>query len=238
MMRRMKEELTKQKGLNVNLQNELDAARGNSSTEPGSRLRNLNGRGTPGSDDSQEILRSQVNDAQRQNQRLTSENRDLRRRVESLEQELENLRSNLVASQREADQRLSQMEDLEHEIERLETSLAASRGGHEESAVDRLLNENERLKSQNQELSQKLNLLLLEVDQTDFERERRLSGLSEGRASESSSDNALAFDRLSTELEDWQRHLAGSPFAARRPLSELEENINLSSGHERSKSRS
>ena len=104
-MRRMKDEVNRQKSLNANLQSELEP-RGGPGSENKSRLRGVNGRNTPLSEDGLD-LRVQLSDAQRQNQRLTSENRDLRRRMESLEQEIENLRNNLVASQREADERLS-----------------------------------------------------------------------------------------------------------------------------------
>ena len=118
-MRRMKDEVNRQKSLNANLQSELET-RGGPGSENNSRLRGVNGRNTPLSEDGLD-LRVQLSDAQRQNQRLTSENRDLRRRMESLEQEIENLRNNLVASQREADERLSHVEDLEQVIERLES---------------------------------------------------------------------------------------------------------------------
>lgn len=64
MMRKMKDELNKQKALNQSMQ-DPDAA---------SRIRATNGRGTPSSDDGHgnEILRNQLTDAQRQVQRLST----------------------------------------------------------------------------------------------------------------------------------------------------------------------
>ena len=56
-MRKMKDELAKQKVLNQSMQSELDRS---SSTEPGSRIR-VNGRGTPSSDDSHsDMIRTQL----------------------------------------------------------------------------------------------------------------------------------------------------------------------------------
>lgn len=231
-MRRMKEEVNKQKALNSSLQTELEA-RGGASAELASRIRAANGRNTPSSDDGYDSLRVQLGDAQRQNQRLTSENRDLRRRMESLEQEIENLRNNLVASQREADERLSHVEDLEQDIERLESALAVARGGNDESALERLALENAALKRENEQLSQKIDLLL-EDDQSAFGRDRPLSEISERRASNSSSaENDLAYQHLSNELDDWQRQLASS-LSARRPISDMDL---VGGSHERTRSR-
>ncbi|TFK56590.1 hypothetical protein OE88DRAFT_37246 [Heliocybe sulcata] len=232
MMRKMKDELTKQKNQNSNLQAELDAARG---SEAGSRLRGMNGRSTPSSsDDGHEAMRGQLVDAQRQMQRLTSENKDLRSRLDSLDQELERLRDNLVASQRESDDRLARIEELEQEIERLQGSLVVARGGNDETLLEQLSRENTDLKRENEQLSHKIGLLL-EVDQPPFGQNRPLSGVSARRASSSSSEAALAFEHLSNELDDWQRQLASS-MSNRRPLSDFDsEPIG---GHERTRSRS
>jgi len=231
MMRRMKDELSKQKAQNSTLRAELDGNKGtsNSNSDPNSRTRQANGRSTPSSDDGNDQVRVQLADAQRQNQRLTSDNRDLRRRIESLEQDVENLRNNLVASQREVDERLSHVEDLEQEIERLEASLTIARGGHDTSALERLATENASLKRENEQLSQKIDLLL-EDDQSAFGRDRPISGVSERRASHSSSENALAFENLSSELDDWRGQLVSS----RRPMSDVEDR--LVTGHQRTRS--
>ncbi|KIJ21929.1 hypothetical protein PAXINDRAFT_165264 [Paxillus involutus ATCC 200175] len=218
MMRKMKDELTKQKTANSTLQAELDGTRGRSSTEPGSRAR-VNGRSTP-SDDSHDLLRSQLIDAQKQSQRLTSENKDLCQRIELLEKDLTSMRENLVVSQRESDDRYSRVEELEHEVERLNATLTIYRKGSDETAVEQLTQENTNLKRENEQLSHKIHLLL-EVDQPSFNRPSSMS----------SSEN---FEHLSNELDDWQRQLASS-MSTRRPMSDFESSP---LGHIRAGSRS
>lgn len=230
-MRKMKDELTKQKVLNQSIQSELDRS---SSTEPGARLR-LNGRGTPSSDDSHgnDVLRTQLTDAQRQVQRLNGDNRDLRSRLEALESDIAAMRETLVATQRESDDRLSRIEELEQDVERLEKSLVIARGGHDETLLETLSNENTTLKHENEQLTHKIGLLL-EVDQPSFGQGRPISGISvDRRISTSSSENAMAFEHLSSELDDWQQRLASS-MSNRRPLNEYDS----LPGHERVRSRS
>lgn len=230
MMRKMKDELTKQKALNSTIQSELDRS---SSTEPGSRIRGINGRGTPSSDDNHEILRNQLSDAQRQVQRLNGDNRELRLRIDTLEQDLEHMRENVIASQRESDERLSRIEEIEQDVERLQNSLVIARGGQDETIFEQLSNENTSLKRENEQLSHKIGLLL-EVDQPTFGHGRPISGISERRLSTSSSENAMAFEHLSSELDDWQRQLASS-MSTRRPINEFESSP---LGHDRTRSRS
>jgi len=220
MMRRMKDELTKQKSTNTNLQQELDALRSKSSTEPGSRIRGVNGRNTPSDDD--ERLRTQLVDAQRQSQRLGSENKDLRRRIDDLEKDLEHLKDNLVLSQGESDDRLVRIEELEHEVNKLNQSLQIHRGGSQDANLEKLIDENTNLKRENEQLSHKIHLLL-EVDQLNYDRP----------PSRSSSEN---FAHLSSELDEWQRQLASS-MSNRRPLSDLDAQSHPT-GHERTRSRS
>ncbi|KAJ6627112.1 hypothetical protein B0H10DRAFT_2210524 [Mycena sp. CBHHK59/15] len=220
MMRRMRDELTKQKNTNVSLQADLDASRGVKTPQDRARV---NGRSTPSSDDgngNDAALRGQLVDAQRQLQRLHNENKELRLRLDNLEKDLEVLRDNLVASQRESDDRLIQVEDLQHEVERLQSSLVIARGGHEETLLEKLSNQNTALRRENEQLSHKIGLLL-EVDQPSFGQGRPLSGVSGRRVSNSSSENALAFEHLSSELDDWQRQLASS-MSNRRPLSDFD----------------
>ncbi|KAJ7107616.1 hypothetical protein C8R43DRAFT_1044594 [Mycena crocata] len=217
MMRRMRDELTKQKNTNVSLQTDLDAARG-VKTPQDRKL--VNGRSTPSSDDGNDtLLRGQLVDAQRQVQRLNNENKELRLRLDNLEKDLEMLRDNLLASQRESDDRLIQVEELQHEVERLQSSLVIARGGQEETLLEKLSNENTALRRENEQLSHKIGLLL-EVDQPSFGQGRPISGVSR-RVSNSSSENALAFEHLSSELDDWQRTLASS-MSNRRPLSDFD----------------
>ncbi|KAJ7783574.1 hypothetical protein DFH07DRAFT_727086 [Mycena maculata] len=212
MMRRMRDELTKQKNTNVSLQADLDTARG-VKTPQDRKL--LNGRSTPSSDDGNDaVLRGQLVDAQRQVQRLNNENKELRLRLDNLEKDLEVLRDNLLASQRESDDRLIQVEDLQHEVERLQSSLVIARGGHEETLLETLSNENTTLRRENEQLSHKIGLLL-EVDQPSFGQGRPISGVSARRTSNSS------FAELTSELDDWQRQLASS-MSNRRPLSDFD----------------
>ncbi|KAH9937238.1 uncharacterized protein B0H18DRAFT_1113097 [Fomitopsis serialis] len=234
MMRKMKDELTKQKALNQSIQSELDRG---SSTEPASstssRIRGVNGRGTPSSDDGHELLRSQLSDAHRQVQRLNSDNRELRERIDTLERDLEHMRDNVIVSQRESDERLSRIEELEQDVERLQNSLVIARGGHDETLLEQLSHDNTTLKRENEQLQHKIGLLL-EVDQPAFGHGRPISGVSDRPVSTSSSENAMAFEHLSTQLDDWQRQLASS-MSNRRPLMDYDSN---STGHERTRSRS
>jgi hypothetical protein len=233
MMRRIKDELNKQKAQNATLQSELDAARGVSSPN-GSRIRAVNGRGTPSSEDGNDpAVRAQLIEAQRQAQRVVSENRDLRNRLDTLEKDLEDVKDNLMASQRESDDRLNRVEDLEQEIDRLQSSLVVARGGNDESLLEQLTSENLILKRENEELSHKIGLLL--EAEPDYGRDRPISGVSERRASVSSSENAMAYDDFSTELDGWQRQVASS-LSTRRPTSDYDsESTNT---HVRTRSRS
>ena len=227
----------KQRVMNTTLLSEVESLRGSpgASVDSSTRTR-VNGRGTPMSDDGRasDSLRGQLIDAQRQTQRLVNENKDLRLRIDSLEKDLGHMRSNLVAAQRESDERLSRVEELEQDMERVQAALVIARGGHSETLLEQLSNENNSLKRENEQLSHKIGLLL-EVDQPGFGAGRPISGISERRMSTSSSENAIAFEHLSSELDDWRHQLASS-MSTRRPLNEYDALNNL--GHERARSRS
>jgi len=193
-LRKTREELTKQTSANAQLSIDLEVARS------GRPMRSVNGRTTPSEDE----LSRQVIEAQRQMQRFRSENTDLRVRIETLEKDSKVVRDKLVASQRESDDRLNQVEELQFDVERLKNSLVIARGGYSETMLEKLNNENANLRRENEQLSRKIELLL-DVDRPDLSA-RPVSGISGRRASTSSTDR-LAYDNFSNELDDWRQHM-------------------------------
>ena len=177
-LKKMEEELSKQKGLNASLQSELEGVR--SGSEAGSRVRPLNGRVTPMSDDGQEsVLRTHLIEAQRQTQRLTVENQDLHRRVELLQGDLGRLRQEL--------------DNIRHE------------SGHSRapgSMGDQVHRENQSLRHENEQLHQRIALLL------DVKEDPNSMG-SNLRAS----DSSLSPD---VSMDDWQRQFGGNSFGVQR----------------------
>jgi len=153
-------------------------------------------------------LRSQLVEAQRQNQRLMTDNQEWRRRLEATEHDCDLMREGMQTAQREAEERSGDIEKLEADIDQLEQALSAARQGNDSTFVEQLRGENLRLQRKNEELTKKIELLL-EVDQAEFGQGRPMSEVSDRRASRSSSDNARAFESFSHELDDWQRNLAG-----------------------------
>jgi len=192
MMLRTKDRLRKQKQANANLQSELDAGR------PGSRAHGMDGRSTP-SDEGHEVIRSQLVDAQRQAQRINNENKDFRLHLDSIAKELDTLRNNLLVSQRESDDRLVRVEELE-------ASLKVTEERYDETRMESISRENSSLKQENEELSHKIRFLLEDDDLPDFDRgPLQIPRVSHRRTSTSSSEDALSFDQLLHELDDWPR---------------------------------
>ncbi|KZO92776.1 hypothetical protein CALVIDRAFT_584906 [Calocera viscosa TUFC12733] len=214
MLRRLKDQVAKEKSISATLQAELDTSRGVSGSVAGARTRAANGRSTPLSDTDgghNENMKVQLLEAQRTMHRIANENQDLQRRLEALQLELDQYRDRLVASQRESDNRLSQIEELEAETERLEASLQVARGGNDETLAEQLTRQNTTLKRENDMLHHKIGLLL--DDHTYANAGDRPLSTSSHQDSASSSENAMALESLSHELDDWQRRLASRPLS-------------------------
>ncbi|KAG8820102.1 Negative regulator of mitotic exit [Serendipita sp. 401] len=213
MLKKMKEELSKQKGLNASLQAELEGFR--SGSEGGSRVRPPNGRATPLSDEGQETgLRPQLIESQRQTQRLAAENADLHRRLEQLQGDVGRLRSGLDNMQHESDERMNRIEQLEDENTHLEESLNAARGGKSDSVAEQLHRDNMALRRENDQLSQRIELLL-DVKRHPDSQSPNL------RASDASMDANMNVDSMSSQLDDWQRRYNAN--SANRPVSDYDE---------------
>ncbi|KAG8832178.1 Negative regulator of mitotic exit [Serendipita sp. 399] len=213
MLKKMKEELSKQKGLNASLQAELEGVR--SGSEAGSRIRPLNGRATPLSDEGQEVnLRPQLVESQRQTQRLAAENGELHRRLEQLQGDLDRLRSGLDEIQHESVERLNRIEQLEDENAHLEKSLNVARGGKSDVVPEQLHRENITLRRENEQLSQRIQLLL-DVNRHPGSQSPNL------RASDASLDANMNVDSMSSQLDDWQRRYNTN--SANRPISDYDE---------------
>ncbi|QRV83089.1 cell polarity protein [Ceratobasidium sp. AG-Ba] len=211
LMRRMKDDYAKSKALNEKLQSELDASRGITSSEAGSRTRGATGRNTPQSDEGHDTLRGQLVESQRSLQRMTSDRNELRRQLEALQQDLEQSREDLVIAQNEASEREVQIEELEAQIRKLEDALRLARNGSDETAVERLTNENAALRREKDLLSHKVHILL--DDQGGYEdSDRPISGISR-RESQASTENGMTqFD----SFEDWQQRVNSRTSTNRR----------------------
>lgn len=148
MLRRMKDDLTKQKSANTVLQAELDILRGTNSSEAGSRTRDANGRNTPVLDD--DSLRAKLLDAQRQVvalSKLSSDHQSLTADHATLKEEHGRLKEVYSQDLDEANNRIDQ---LQAEVDRL-GQLSAGAGD-----VKRLEAEYEDLKTENEDLQRKI----------------------------------------------------------------------------------
>ena len=110
MLRRMKEELTRQKQTNATLQADLDGLRGISSTEAGSRTRE-SGRATPSSE----------GELQRKLQTLTAQHA-------ATQSELAAMRTVLTAREQELEISRAQTQEISREIEALRDELDEAHG--------------------------------------------------------------------------------------------------------------
>ena len=116
MLKRMKDELNKQKAANAALQSEMDGITGRSSAEPGARTREASGRATPSLDSEiarrAEKLQGQLNALQAE----LSASRDV---LSAREREVEVLRMRCEESDREAENLREDLGQAQHRINTL-----------------------------------------------------------------------------------------------------------------------
>ncbi|KAG8939733.1 Negative regulator of mitotic exit, partial [Tulasnella sp. 408] len=108
-------------------------------------------------------------------------------------------------------------EELQAEVDRLDSGLRLSRSGDNDAFMQQLEAENSVLKAENRMLSDKINLLLEDVE--PGYRSQRESTLSARRDSRASSNN---FESLQNEIEDWHRRFVPSS-NSNRPISDYDE---------------
>lgn len=159
MIRRTKEELSKQKAVNESLQSELDGMRGHNSSEAGSRTRDANGRNTPSHDDPD--LRHKLVDAQRQLSALSkvaSDHQSLTAEHASLQTDYAQLREAYSQEMEDANDRI---EHLQQEVDRLHQLSAGAQD------IKRLQLDFADLKTENEDLQRKIRLLLDTQDYGD-----------------------------------------------------------------------
>jgi len=95
---------------------------------------------------------------------------------------------------------------LEHDVERLQAALSVAHNGNDETLAEQLNAENASLRRENKQLLHKIGILL--DDQSGFGRtgDRPMS-IGSHPHSHTSSENAMVFESLTNELDDWQRRL-------------------------------
>ncbi|OCF30994.1 hypothetical protein I316_07401 [Kwoniella heveanensis BCC8398] len=114
MLKRMKDELNKQKATNATLQTELDNVRG----QPGSRTRDLSGRSTPSSSEGE--LQRKLSTLQHQHQKLQEDFNASQDVLNARNREVELLRMRVEETERECE---GLREDLEQARQRIQTLL-------------------------------------------------------------------------------------------------------------------
>ncbi|WVQ96869.1 hypothetical protein IAU59_003976 [Kwoniella sp. CBS 9459] len=134
MLKRMKDELNKQKATNTTLQTELDNVRG----QPGTRTRDLSGRSTPSSSEGE--LQRKLSTLQHQHQKLQEDFNASQDVLNARNREVELLRMRVEETERECE---GLREDLEQARQRIQTLLEVGvvsddddeEGGSEEASM-------------------------------------------------------------------------------------------------------
>ncbi|ORY28504.1 hypothetical protein BCR39DRAFT_535012 [Naematelia encephala] len=117
MLKRMKDELNKQKSANSSLQTEIDGLRGRSSTEPGARTRDASGRAAPSSNEAE--LSRRLDKLQNQHNAIQAELGASRDVLVAREREVDVLRMRCEEAEREVEVLRADLEEAKHRINTL-----------------------------------------------------------------------------------------------------------------------
>lgn len=187
------DELTKQKNVNTSLQAELDSVQGTNGAEAGSRTRTaMSGRITPTAEGEQS----------RQHQRLQSQNKDLQRQLDGVNEELAALRDVCAGREKEVDITRKRIRDSEHRVATLQKELQQYQ--HDESSDGRtwreLEQDNIELRQENETLSHQVMLLLADDDRGSLQPQSGydFSSQSHSRPMEGSSIGELDHSKTNT----------------------------------------
>lgn len=224
MLRRMKDELTRYKGENASLQNEVATLR----TRAGSAGGRLSGDDGARSEEAArdiEALRSHLADVTQQSEEIAAENRELERRVAQLvaEQQRGSLDKTREGGSSDAGHSSRKLTELESEVARLQASLEESR-----REVQRTLERNEELQSHVSSGGVRnddgLNRSLSAAQASNEQLKRENAGLTQrlhelddkfqlllGRIESTHEDggerarDSMAYGSITSELDKWER---------------------------------